>query len=187
MKKGRIFIISAPSGSGKTTICKKVLKEVKNLKDSVSFTTRRPRPDEKHKKDYHYISRDKFKKEIKKGNLLEWEENFGYYYGTPKDFVIKNIEKGKSILLSIDVRGAMQVRKAFPKSVLIFVKPPSFKELKRRLEERKTDKAKDIEKRLKLAKKELKDASKYNYVVINEKLNKAIKETVAIIKKERKK
>lgn len=187
MKKlGRVFVLSAPSGSGKTTIWEKASKKIKGISSSVSMTTRRPRKNEKNKKDYYYVSRDHFKKEIKKGNLLEWEENFGHFYGTPKKFVLEKIKRGKDILLSIDVKGAMQVRKKFPKSVLIFVKPPSMKELSKRLKGRATDCGDEIKTRLKIAKKELKYAPKYNYVVINDKLGKATKEVVSIIKKERK-
>ena len=186
MKNGRIFVISAPSGSGKTTICKKVLKKAKNLTPSVSVTTRRPRKNEKDKRDYYYVSRRSFKEKIKKGSLLEWEENFGYFYGTPKHFVMAELKKGRNLLLSIDVKGAMQVKKKFPESILIFIKPPSFKELSRRLTSRNTDKPREIAKRLKIAKAELKFMPKYNYVVTNDRLENAILKVVSIIKHESK-
>lgn len=185
MKKGRIFVISAPSGSGKTTIEKRVLESIKDLFSSVSLTTRSPRPGEKHKKDYHYVSRPLFEKEIKKQALLEWEENFGYLYGTPKNFVLKKIKEGKDILLSIDVKGARHIKRKFPESVLIFIKPPSFKELTRRLKSRNTDNEAEISKRLKLAEKELRSAGRYDYVVVNNKLEDAVRRVVSIIKKER--
>ena len=184
MRKGLIFIVSAPSGSGKTTICNRVLEEVDNLEHSVSLTTRKPRAGERNKKDYHYTSPESFKEEIKKGNLLEWEKNFGYSYGTPKSFVLETIKKGKDVLLNIDVRGARQVKKAFPESILIFIKPPSFEELARRLRTRNTDESCEIEKRLKLAEEELKAESEYDHVVVNEKLEEAINEIIFIIKKE---
>jgi len=185
MKKGLIFIVSAPSGSGKTTICDKVLGKVENLENSVSLTTRKPRAGETNKKDYHYISPESFKEEIKKGNLLEWEENFGYSYGTPKNFVLETTKNGKDVLLNIDVRGARQVKKTFPESILIFIKPPSFEELARRLRIRNTDESCEIEKRLKLAKEEFKAEAEYDHVVVNEKLEEAINEVIGIIKKER--
>ena len=185
MKKGRIFVISAPSGSGKTTIAKKVLRKVKGLTESVSFTTRLSRRGEKDKKDYFYLSKSALEKEIKKGNLLEWEENFGYLYGTPKRFVLERVKRGKDVLLSIDVKGAMQVKKQFPASILIFIKPPSLAELSKRLTLRKRDVEDEIAKRLKLAKKELAYTKRYNYVVINKKLDEAVKRVVLIIKKER--
>ena len=96
-RRGRIFVVSAPSGCGKTTICKRVLRKVKNLAPSVSVTTRRPRAGEKNKKDYYYTSQEAFKNRIKKGSLLEWEKNFGHLYGTPKDFVLKKIKEGKNL------------------------------------------------------------------------------------------
>lgn len=183
-KRGRIFVVSAPSGCGKTTICKRVLQRVKNLVPSISLTTRAPRPNEKNKRDYHYVLPKIFKNNIKEGSLLEWEKNFGYLYGTPKDFVLKNLKEGKNLLLSIDIKGAMNIRKKFPDSVLIFIKPPSLKQLKARLKSRNTDKSADIEKRLKVAKKELDFVQKYDYVVVNKRLRDAVNKVVSIINKE---
>ncbi|MBL7157666.1 MAG: guanylate kinase [Candidatus Omnitrophica bacterium] len=184
-KKGRIFVVSAPSGCGKTTICKRVLRKIKGLTPSVSTTTRRPRRGEKNKKDYRYISKKLFKKEVKNRSFLEWEENFGYFYGTPKRFVLEKIKKGKDLLLSIDVKGAMNVKKKFPKSVLIFIKPPSIKELSRRLKLRNTDDKAEIARRIKIAKRELKFAPKYDYIVVNDKLENAVDELISVIKKKR--
>ena len=184
MTKGRIFVVSAPSGCGKTTICKKVLKRVKNLVPSVSATTRAPRRGEKNKKDYHFISRERFRKEAKKGNFLEWEENFGCLYGTPKRAALKKIKEGKSLLLSIDVKGATHLRKKFPNGIFIFIKPPSIKELSRRLEDRQTDGGGEIKTRLRIAKNELKLAPKYDYIVVNDKLVKATSRVVSIINRE---
>jgi guanylate kinase len=186
MKKGRIFVISAPSGCGKTTICKRVSKRVRALLPSISVTTRPPRPGESRGKEYRYISRKLFEKEIKKGNLLEWEENFGYLYGTPKHFVLEKLKKGRSLLLSIDVKGAMNIKKLLPSTTLIFIKPPSIKELSRRLKSRNSDTHAEIGSRLKTAKKELKFAPRYNYVVVNNKLENAVNEVASIIKKKMK-
>lgn len=185
-KLGRIFVISAPSGSGKTTICKRVLKKIKGILPSVSVTTRRPRPDEKNGKDYYYISKSEFKKKVKNGGLLEWEKNFGNFYGTPKDFVLRKTEEGKDVLLSIDVKGAIEVKKKFPQSALIFVKPPSLSELSSRLKKRNTDRGSEIAKRLKIAEKELSYADRYDYVVVNSRLEDAVGEVISIIAKERK-
>lgn len=184
MKKGRIFVVSAPSGSGKTTICKRVLRRIRNVVPSISVTTRAPRPVEKDGKDYHYVSPESFKKKIEKGKLLEWEKNFGHFYGTPKQFVLEKIKEGKNILLSIDVKGAMKVKKKFPESVLIFLKPPSFAELSHRLKSRNTDEKTEIVDRLKVAKRELEFVPRYDYVVINKRIEKAVTEVVSIIKKE---
>lgn len=185
MRKGRIFVISAPSGSGKTTIEKNVLKKTKNLAPSVSLTTRNPRPGEKNKKDYLYLSAEAFKKEIKKGGLLEWEKNFGYFYGTPRRFVEEKTQQGKDVLLSIDVKGARKVKRKFPGSILIFIKPPSIKELSRRLVARNTDKKAQIKRRLEIARRELAFAPEYDYVVVNKDLKKAVRKVVSIIEKER--
>lgn len=186
MKKGRIFVVSAPSGCGKTTICKKVSKRVKSLAPSISITTRPPRPGENRGKDYYYVSRRFFEKEIKKGSLLEWEENFGYLYGTPKRFVQEKLKRGKNLLLSLDVKGAMNVKKIFPQATLIFIKPPSIAELARRLKSRNTDADTEIGNRLKIARKELKFAPRYNYIVVNKRLEDAVNEVVSIIKKKMK-
>jgi len=185
-KKGLIFVVSAPSGGGKTTICRKVLKKVKGLTPSVSATTRRARPGEKHKKDYHYLPENAFKKAIKDRKFLEWEKNFGYLYGTPKKNILDKIKKGEDVILSIDVKGAMNIKKKFPESILIFIKPPSFKELLRRLKSRNTDDDTEIKKRIKIAKRELRFSPKYDYVVVNKKLESAIARVASIIKKERK-
>lgn len=185
-KKGLLFIVSAPSGTGKTTLCKNLLRRVRNLYLPVSVTTRSPRIGEKADRDYRYVNEDFFKAEIKKGNLLEWVKNFGYYYGTPKKDILRAINRGKDVLLRIDVKGAMQIKRRFPESILIFLKPPSMKELIRRLKKRNTDKSEEIDKRLKLAKKELGYISEYKYVVVNDDLNRAVKEFAAIIKNERK-
>ena len=138
--KAKLFIVSAPSGSGKTTLCRKLLGSGLGLVDSVSMTTRLPRPGEKNGEDYIFVTDALFRREIKKDGFLEYEENFGHLYGTPKAFIEKNIRKGTSVLLNIDVKGAMKVRRAYPAaSVLIFVLPPSIKELKKRLQLRRAD------------------------------------------------
>ncbi|MCQ9206914.1 MAG: guanylate kinase [Omnitrophica bacterium] len=185
MKKGRIFVISAPSGSGKTTICKKVLEQVKNITPSVSFTTRSPRKGEKNKEDYHYLPEKEFKEEVRRDNVLEWEENFGYLYGTPKRPVLEKLEEGKDVLLSIDVKGAREIKKKFPKSILIFIKPPSIEELRRRLKVRNTDDENEIAKRLEFAKDELSHIREYDYVVANDELTRAVREVISIIETER--
>ena len=185
-RKGRVFVISAPSGSGKTTIASRAVRKLKNISPSISFTTRRPRQGESDKKDYYYVSKLEFKKAIKKKKLLEWASNYGYYYGTPKRPVFDKTKKGKDVLLSIDVKGAMQVKRKMPQSILVFIKPPSVDELKRRLDGRNSDTKSEIKKRLKIAKKELSYIPKYDHVITNDKLENAVKKLVSLIKKERK-
>jgi len=184
-KGGRVFVISAPSGSGKTTLCKRLLSDALGLVHSVSVTTRRPRPGEKDGADYHFVSQKKFKYLIRNKAFLEYEENFGQLYGTPKRYIDAMLKEGRSVILSIDVKGAMKVRKAFgKKSILIFVLPPSMKVLKKRLEMRKSDGADDIRRRLAFAKKEISYKGRYDYTVINDRLDTAHRKIRDIIAKE---
>ena len=183
--KAKLFIVSAPSGSGKTTLCRKLLENGLGLVDSVSMTTRLPRPGEKDGDDYIFVTASRFKREIKRGGFLEYEENFGYLYGTPKAFIEKNIRKGRNVLLNIDVKGAMKVARAYPAaSILIFILPPSIRELKKRLHLRRSDSAEIIAKRLAIAKKEISFKEKYDYKIVNDHIPKAYKKLKAVIKKE---
>jgi guanylate kinase len=184
-QKAKLFIVSAPSGSGKTTLCRKLLGSGLGLVDSVSMTTRPPRPGEKDGDDYIFVTDAHFRREIKRRGFLEYEENFGYLYGTPKDFIEKNIRKGRSVLLNIDVKGAMKVARAYPAaSKLIFILPPSIKELKRRLQMRKSDSAQVIAKRLAIARKEMSYKKKYDYRIVNDHIPEAYKKLEGIIKTE---
>ncbi|MFA5146507.1 MAG: guanylate kinase [Candidatus Omnitrophota bacterium] len=186
--KGTLFIISAPSGSGKTTLCKKLLADGLDLVPSVSVTTRPPRPGEKNGADYHFIKNGKFKELIRHGGFLEHEENFGNLYGTPKKFIKDALDKGKSVVLSIDVKGAMKVRGAYPKnSVMIFILPPSMRILKKRLRERMSDGEETMAVRLRLARKEMACKDRYDYRVVNDELHTAYRKLKNIIKREIKK
>ena len=184
-RKGKIFVISAPSGSGKTTLAKKLVKKDRNLVQSVSMTTRRPRNGEKQDKDYRFVSDKKFKGLIKEKKFLEWAINFGNFYGTPRRFVEQAARKGKDTILSIDVQGAMQVKKTCPGAVFIFIAPPSIKELRKRLRKRNTEGVSTINERLKVAKKELTYKHRYDYVVVNDSITKALRKLKTIIAKER--
>jgi guanylate kinase len=185
--KGKIFIISAPSGCGKTTLCKRLLEDKLNLKHSISATTRPPRRGEVDGKDYFFVSPEEFRAMIKRKELLEHEDNFGSLYGTPKKFVFSLLDKGRNVLLSIDVKGAVKVSKLYPdRSVLIFIMPPTLKELKKRLESRMTDEASSISNRLKVAKREIGYKGKYDYVVVNDSLDTAYKKLKKIIQAESK-
>lgn len=180
----KLFVISAPSGCGKTTLAGKLLAEGMGLVPSVSVTTRPPRPGEKKGVDYIFVSRDKFLEMIKNGEFLECEENFGHLYGTPKRYVKELLAKKRNVLLSIDVKGAMKVKKAYPKkSVLIFLLPPSIAALKRRLECRRSECSDAMSLRLETAKKELEYKDRYDYRIVNDKLESAyrkLKNTVAM-------
>ena len=180
--KSKIFIVSAPSGCGKTTLCKKLLKDKFKLHQSISITTRPPRRGERNGADYFFVSAEEFIRMIDAKELLEYEENFGFLYGTPKKAVEKLLQNGRNVLLSIDVKGAMSVRKSYPQnSVLIFVMPPSMEDLKKRLESREADTAKAISNRLKIAKQEVACKDNYDYVVVNDSLDAAYKKLKEII------
>lgn len=166
-KKGRLYVISGPSGTGKGTICRELLKEIGN-EFSVSMTTREPREGEVHGKDYYFVTREDFLRNIEAGNFLEHATVFENLYGTPKDMVMSRLEKGRNVLLDIDVQGGLQVKQAMPEAVLIFILPPSLAELRRRLEGRGTETAEKIEHRLSQALNEIKLIGEYDYYIVNE-------------------
>jgi guanylate kinase len=178
---GSLFIVSAPSGAGKTTLCSKVLSLIPNLHFSVSYTTRQPRPGEMNDRDYTFISRDGFKSMIKKGEFVEWAEVHGELYGTSKGRLETLLDSGKDVMLDIDTQGAMQIKKQFGEGVYIFVLPPSLDVLKTRLEKRMTDSRDEINKRLRTALSEIKTYDQYDYVIINDIFEDALKELAAIL------
>lgn len=188
MSRGRkplIIIVSAPSGSGKTTIVKGLLDKMQGIKRSVSFTTRAPRQDEQGAVDYVFVSREEFKKKIEDGSLLEWEENFGEYYGTSRGQVEEAMRGGEDVILSIDVKGAKTVKKIFPQSISIFIMPPSMEELSSRLKKRKTEEDKQVSMRLKESQAEIASSDEYDYLIINDDLDKAIEELRQIVESAR--
>ena len=179
--KGLLIVISAPSGTGKTTLTHMLLKEFPDMEFSVSYTTRKPRPGEVNGKDYFFVDRETFEKMVEEGDFLEWAEVYGNLYGTSKSQVLKALNEGKDILLDIDTQGALQVKKNFPEAVLIFILPPSFKELERRLRSRGTDDEETIEKRLRIARKEVERAPLYDYIVVNDVLENAYEKLRSIV------
>lgn len=183
--KAKVFVVSAPSGCGKTTLCDRLLNDGFGLANSISMTTRRPRPGERKGVDYLFVSKRRFLDIVERKGFLEHEENFGNLYGTPAEFVKANLAKGKSVLLSIDVKGAMKIRRAFPKnSVLIFILPPSIKTLKTRLDLRKSDSPEAVKRRLSLARKEMAYKRRYDYRIVNDKLENAYETLKKIVQKE---
>ena len=183
--RGHLFIISAPSGAGKTTLVKAVLQQFRDVLYSISYTTRKPRADEQDGIDYHFISKQDFKKGINKGRWAEWAEVYGNYYGTSAEFIEKGLSSGCDILLDIDVQGTLQILKHYPDSVTIFILPPSMNALRKRLEMRGSDSQSVIEKRLFNAKKEMTQKKMYRHIIVNDILSEAIKELSAIFKKYR--
>ena len=180
IKKGKLIIISSPSGAGKTTITKKLILLEKNIKLSVSVTTRKPRKNEVNKKDYIFVTKKEFNQLIKKNSFLEYAEVFGNFYGTLKKNILENIKK-KNIILDIDWQGARQIKKHLPKvTTTIFILPPSLKELKKRLTKRESSKE-FIKLRMSKAKKEITHWKEYDYVVVNDNLNKCVIEIKKIL------
>jgi guanylate kinase len=187
--KGLIFIISGPSGSGKTTLLESLLKN-KALKrilvKSVSLTTRPRRSTERNSRDYFFITEKEFKRLRKAKKILEWTRYLGYYYATPKDFVEEQLEKRRHLIVSLDLKGALRMKRLCPKNtVTIFILPPSLETLRKRIEGRchKTEKA-EIGQRLKLAQEELLGSYKYDYCLMNKNLPQAVKELQGIILRE---
>lgn len=181
MKQGRLIVISGPSGTGKGSIIKRVMERWPAAEFSISMTTRGKREGEEHGVHYYFATREEFEATIEDGGFLEWADVFGNYYGTPKAPVEKRLAEGADIILDIDIQGAMNVRKAMPGAVLIFILPPSIKELRRRLEHRGTDAQDVIEKRLAKALTEIGTAREYDYVVVNDDLDVAAEQVLSIV------
>lgn len=186
-KKGILIIISAPSGAGKTTVCKYLLKKLPEIVFSVSYTTRSKRPGEVEGKDYFFVNKEKFLNMVKQKKFIEWAQVYNNYYGTPKENIEKNLTKGKDILLDIDVQGGKNVRKHYPDGVYIFLLPPSWKALKERLYKRAKDPKEIINLRLKMAQRELKYIKYYDYIVVNKELKTTFNIIESIIKAEKNK
>lgn len=179
-----LVAISGPSGVGKGTLVKRIIEHNDGIVASVSCTTRQKRIGECDKKDYFFITKEDFKKIINENGFLEYDEHFGNYYGTPKAFVEETL-KEKSVILEIDVKGALNAKKIMPDTVLIMVAPPSMKELKNRLSGRGTESEEEIENRISRAEYELSFTGKYDYIVVNDDLDETEKRICAIIDKEK--
>lgn len=184
--KGLLIVVSGPSGTGKGTICKKIIEEVNNIELSVSMTSRKPRINEIDGKDYYFVSKEEFEKNIKNNQFLEYAiVHSNEYYGTPKAKIEESLNKGISIILEIDIQGALKVKEANKDAIFIFIMPPSMRILKERLENRHTETKEKIMERFKTAYKELNEYKKYNYVVVNDKLDEAIEKVKSIILSEK--
>jgi guanylate kinase len=184
MQKPKLIVISAPSGCGKTTIVHEILKKYPDMNFSVSATTRKKRDIEVHGKDYFFVTKEEFEKRIAENKLAEWQKIYDDYYGTLVDEVDKSIKSGKSIIFDIDVLGALSIKKRYPEnSVIIFIDIPNIEVLKERLRNRKTESEETFQKRLSRVEMEMKQKSQFDFVVINEHLQKAVEEVDEIIKK----
>ncbi|MFH1025242.1 MAG: guanylate kinase [Nitrospirota bacterium] len=179
--RGSLFVVSAPSGAGKTTLCTNVLSFMPNLYFSVSYTTRQPRPGEINDRDYTFISREDFKSMTEKGEFVEWAEVHGELYGTSRNRIETLMDSGSDVILDIDTQGALQIKEQYREGIYIFVLPPSFGVLKTRLEKRMTDSREEINKRLRTALSEINTYAQYDYVIINDMFEDALKELASII------
>lgn len=180
-RKGHLFIISAPSGAGKTTLRQAVLSRFPDLSYSVSFTTRPPRTGERDGHDYSFISPDEFEAGIREGRWVEWARVHDHYYGTSARALERDQAAGRDVLLDIDVQGARQICRRFPESVTIFILPPSLDVLEQRLRMRGTDRPEAIDVRLRNARREMEQSGSYRHVIVNDDLNTAIEELAAIL------
>jgi len=180
-----MFIISAPSGAGKTTLCRKIIKSAGSIKQSVSFTSREARKGEVSNIDYTFISETEFRRMIDRGDFVEWALVHGNLYGTSRQRLEEIMDQGHDVMLDIDTQGARQIRDFYSEGVFIFILPPSMKILRERLESRKTNTPEDIEKRLGRAIDEIRDYTMYDYVIVNDILNESVQRLEAIITAER--
>jgi len=183
MKKGRLFIISAPSGTGKSTVVAHLLTSIPELVYSISYTTRPPRKGEQGGKDYHFVDEMTFRRLVSEGFFAEWAEVHGALYGTPRVELEETIASGKNVILDIDIQGGMALKHRYPKAVTIFLAPPSFEELKERLSGRKTDSEAVVAKRLENATHEMAFKDRYDYCVVNDELRHTCYQIASIIKK----
>src|SRR5579864_2229937 len=180
-----VYIISAPSGSGKSTLVTKLLKIVPDLDFSISYTTRASRGSEQNGKQYYFVSRDEFNKMVREHEFLEHAEFDGNCYGTARRFLREAEEKARDLLLDIDVQGAEQIKRKLPDAVSIFILPPNRKTLEERLRKRGEDQSDVIQRRLDAAKREIENYHKYNYILINDKLEESSKSLQAVVQSER--
>ena len=184
-KQGLLIVLSGPSGCGKNSVIKQLLTIRPNCWISISCTSRQPRPGEENGKDYYFLSKEEFEKDITKEQFLEYAEYAGNYYGTPKKYIQQHLDQGEDVILEIEIQGALKIKEQLPETIFIFIMPPSMQELKRRLQNRKTEDAAKIDKRFKRAYEEINEISKYNYVVVNDVIETAAAKVNAILEAER--
>ncbi|MCX7816557.1 MAG: guanylate kinase [Syntrophales bacterium] len=179
-KSSLYIVVSAPSGTGKTTMCSELLKSCPNLVFSVSYTTRPKRPGEIEGRDYHFVSKEEFLAKLERGDFLEWAENFGYLYGTDEVAIKEALLQGKDVLVDVDHRGAKILKERLPGGVFVFILPPSFEELYKRLARRGCEARETLESRFARARDEIKEVFWYDYIIVNDDLSEAVRKLRAI-------
>jgi len=187
MKEGQLFVVSGPSGVGKGTICRELLKEDIGVSLSISMTTRKPRPGEEEGKSYYFVTHEKFEKEIKADGFLEYAKVYENYYGTPKQKVLDTLKSGVDVILEIDTQGALLAKEHYPKGIFIFILPPSMDVLKQRLVNRRSETEEQVNMRLNMAMSEIAVIGEYDYYVVNAELAESTAMMKAIIMAERSK
>jgi guanylate kinase len=182
MNQGTLYIVSAPSGAGKTSLLNAVIDDLPGVQISISHTTRKPRPGEEHGKNYYFVDKEEFQQRVKSGDFLEHAEVFGNHYGTSREAVEKLLAQGKDVILEIDWQGARKVRQQMADTVSIFILPPSKQELESRLRNRKQDSDEIIQNRMKQARNEMLQYDEYDYVIINDNFDRAVEELGSVFR-----
>ena len=184
-KQGILFVVSAPSGAGKTSLCRAITDSLEQLNHSVSYTTRKPRPGEIDGRDYYFVSQDRFQEMIKAGDFAEWAEVHSNHYGTSRRVLDEVIAKGIDVILDIDTQGAKQIKPKYGTAVFIFIMPPSLEILEERLRNRRSDDENEIRKRMRRAHEEIKDYAMYDYIIVNRDFDRALTELKSVVVAER--
>jgi len=184
-KEGLVFVVSAPSGAGKTTLCKAITDSLGNLRHSISYTTRRARPGEKDGRDYFFVPEEKFRAMVRAGDFAEWAEVHSHLYGTSRQALDDLVANGIDVILDIDTQGAQQIKKTYKKAMFLFILPPSLAILEERLHNRRSDDPEEIKKRMQRAREEIREYAMYDYIIVNRDFDRALDELRSIIIAER--
>lgn len=184
-REGSLFVVSAPSGAGKTSLCKAITDSMENLTHSVSCTTRGPRPGEIDGRDYFFVTKERFQAMMDAGDFAEWANVHGNLYGTSRRVLDDMVRQGIDVILDIDTQGAAQIKTRFPGAVFIFIMPPSLEILEERLRGRKSDREEEISRRMRRAREEIRDYTKYDYIIVNRDFERALSELRSIVTAER--
>ena len=184
-RDGLLFVVSAPSGAGKTSLCRALSESLENLVHSVSYTTRKPRPQETEGRDYFFVTGERFQEMVRAGDFAEWAQVHSNYYGTSRRVLSDIAAEGIDVILDIDTQGAKQIKERYPRAVFIFILPPSLQVLEERLRNRRSDNEDEIQKRMRRARDEIRDYSHYGYLIVNRDFDRALSELRAVVLAER--